>query len=503
MASSSSSSSSIDVYAVAEPDAPNTLGGIAGLGEAPHPSVLGHMVKSLMPGQDLTRVTIPPFFLEPRSLLERMADLMMHPGLLPGLGAVADPLGRMACVLRWFLSGWHYSTPGVQKPFNPIAGETFACYWQLPDGSRTQFIAEQVSHRPPLSAIYVENRPHNISISSHVWTKSQFQAPQTTKSMMDGLVVLTLTDIGEEYHMTLPTFYAHNLIVGTMRMEIGDSCSIACAKTGLRADIDFLQMTMFSSKNHKGFEARVSRFTPPPDTSAAAAAAGGSAAAKASKASSAPGEVLCTFEGVWDGVVKQVSGPSVAPLMAGCGAFAKGLDTSAGAPFLDISKLVIEPKFVLPIALQGPWESRRLWQFPTRELLVRPEVQWALVDKEKLQLEEEQRLLPCHHKDGADWETKLFHAKPGGVMDPACGKVRDPFFLFDEALLTKFAGADSAEGAKELAERNFLLKSRELPDPRGGLRGVGAVESFTDAIKTINLSQRRVADRLATQEPNA
>ncbi len=39
-------------------------------------------VKSLMPGQDLTRVTIPAFFLEPRSLLERMADTMMHPDLL-------------------------------------------------------------------------------------------------------------------------------------------------------------------------------------------------------------------------------------------------------------------------------------------------------------------------------------------------------------------------------------------------------------------------------------
>jgi hypothetical protein len=29
-----------------------------------------------MPGQDLTRVTIPSFFLEPRSLLERLADTL-------------------------------------------------------------------------------------------------------------------------------------------------------------------------------------------------------------------------------------------------------------------------------------------------------------------------------------------------------------------------------------------------------------------------------------------
>jgi oxysterol-binding protein-related protein 8 len=54
-----------------------------------------------MPGQDLTRVTIPAFFLEPRSLLERMADTMMHPELLIGVSALADPLDRMRAVLRW------------------------------------------------------------------------------------------------------------------------------------------------------------------------------------------------------------------------------------------------------------------------------------------------------------------------------------------------------------------------------------------------------------------
>ena len=67
-------------------------------------------VSSLMPGQDLTRVTIPTFFLEPRSLLERMADMLMHPELLLEAAAQADPVERMKGMVKWYLSGFHYKT---------------------------------------------------------------------------------------------------------------------------------------------------------------------------------------------------------------------------------------------------------------------------------------------------------------------------------------------------------------------------------------------------------
>lgn len=63
-----------------------------------------------MPGQDLTRVTIPAFFLEPRSLLERMADTLMHPDLLLAAVKEDDPVERMKGLVKWFLSGFHYKT---------------------------------------------------------------------------------------------------------------------------------------------------------------------------------------------------------------------------------------------------------------------------------------------------------------------------------------------------------------------------------------------------------
>jgi hypothetical protein len=86
---------------------------------------------------------------------------------------------------------------GVKKPYNPIIGETFACYWKHADGSRSQYFAEQVLHRPPVSAIYFENRQNNVVATAHVWTKSQFSAPQTVKSILEGACYLNFLEHGE------------------------------------------------------------------------------------------------------------------------------------------------------------------------------------------------------------------------------------------------------------------------------------------------------------------
>jgi hypothetical protein len=172
---------------------------------------------------------------------------MMHPSLLLGVSALDSPVERMLRVTRWYLSGWHYKTVGVKKPFNPIVGETFAAAWGHDDGSRTQYFAEQVAHRPPISAIYFENSVHHVQCSAHVWTKGQFQAPQTTKSILDGACVLSISNLGEEYWITFPTFYAHNLLLGKLRMEVGDAARIVCSKTGLSATLNFNQIGMFTS----------------------------------------------------------------------------------------------------------------------------------------------------------------------------------------------------------------------------------------------------------------
>ena len=95
----------------------------------------------------------------------------------------------------------------AKKPYNPILGETFRCHWKadepivqgVTDGSVTKsstsqteedlsndgplpwceaddlvFVAEQVSHHPPISAFYAEHVKKRISVNAHIYTKSSF-----------------------------------------------------------------------------------------------------------------------------------------------------------------------------------------------------------------------------------------------------------------------------------------------------------------------------------------
>ena len=73
-----------------------------------------------------------------------------------------------------------FSDQGLKKPYNPILGETFRCYWKHPkSNSRTFYIAEQISHHPPVSAFYVTNRQDGFCISGCILAKSKFYGKDT------------------------------------------------------------------------------------------------------------------------------------------------------------------------------------------------------------------------------------------------------------------------------------------------------------------------------------
>jgi len=85
-----------------------------------------------------------------------------------------DAYLRMQSVLRWYLSGFYKKPKGLKKPYNPILGETYRCCWEHGNGSRTFYLAEQVSHHPPISAFYVSNKKDGYVISSAILAKSKF-----------------------------------------------------------------------------------------------------------------------------------------------------------------------------------------------------------------------------------------------------------------------------------------------------------------------------------------
>lgn len=154
-------------------------------------------------------MVLPTFILEKRSLLEMYADFMSHPDLFIAITNGTTPEERMIRFVEYYLTSFHEGRKGAiaKKPYNPIIGETFHCSWRMPksevaadagsnlpahppseqvtlskdlegqtesDYYTVKFVAEQVSHHPPVSGFYAECVERKMCVNAHVWTKSKF-----------------------------------------------------------------------------------------------------------------------------------------------------------------------------------------------------------------------------------------------------------------------------------------------------------------------------------------
>lgn len=149
-----------------------------------------------------------------------------------------DAFARMKTVVKWYLSSFYKKPKGLKKPYNPILGETFRCYWQHPNGSRTYYIAEQVSHHPPVSAFYVTNREDGFSITCSILAKSKFYG-NSTSAVLEGAATMTLLPRGECYTAGTPYAHCKGILMGTLSMELGGKINIECENTGYRTELEF------------------------------------------------------------------------------------------------------------------------------------------------------------------------------------------------------------------------------------------------------------------------
>ncbi|KAF9679927.1 hypothetical protein SADUNF_Sadunf06G0066600 [Salix dunnii] len=116
-------------------------------------------------GSDVTSVvTLPVLIFEPMSMLQRMAELMEYSHLLDLADECEDPYMRLVYSASFFISVY-YAFQRTWKPFNPILGETF----ELTNHGGLTFIAEQVSHHPPISAGHAENEHFTYDITSKIF----------------------------------------------------------------------------------------------------------------------------------------------------------------------------------------------------------------------------------------------------------------------------------------------------------------------------------------------
>ncbi|XP_059545618.1 oxysterol-binding protein-related protein 9 isoform X8 [Myotis daubentonii] len=314
-----------------------------------HKSVIMHLLSQVRLGMDLTKVVLPTFILERRSLLEMYADFFAHPDLFVSISDQKDARDRMVQVVKWYLSAFHAGRRGsvAKKPYNPILGEIFQCHWTLPNDTEENtelvsegpvpgvsknsvtFVAEQVSHHPPSC--------------------------------------VSCLDHDEHYILTFPNGYGRSILTVPW-VELGGECNINCSKTGYSANIVFHTKPFYGGKKHR-ITAEI--FSPNDKKS------------------------FCSIEGEWNGVM-----------------YAK-YATGENAVFIDTKKLPIIKKKVRKLEDQNEYESRCLWKDVTFNLKIRDidaatEAKHRLEERQRAEARErkekeiqwETRLF---HEDGECW----------------------------------------------------------------------------------------------------
>ncbi|KAF3827070.1 hypothetical protein GH733_002556, partial [Mirounga leonina] len=423
----------------------------------------------------MIRVVLPTFILEKRSLLEMYADFMAHPDLLLAVTAGATPEERVICFVEYYLTAFHEGRKGAlaKKPYNPIIGETFHCSWEVPKDSvkpkrtaphspaghehpmaedpsksyKLRFVAEQVSHHPPISCFYCECKEKRLCVNTHVWTKSKFMGMSVGVSMI-GEGVLKLLEHGEEYVFTLPSAYARSILTIPW-VELGGKVSISCAKTGYSATVIFHTKPFYGGKVHR-VTAEVKHN--PTNT------------------------IVCKAHGEWNGTLEFTY-------------------NSGETRVIDTTTLPVYPKKIRPLEKQGPMESRNLWQEVTRYLRL------GNIDaatEQKRRLEEKQRVEERKRENlHTPWQPKYFIQEV--TLPPAFGDLSQARGAW-VCLANAAVWMDEDGGREVLGSNKLAVKHLEWTKGDGHARK-GQHESWvlsTSAVTRESDTGRVIATRLPT-----
>ncbi|XP_015483746.1 oxysterol-binding protein-related protein 8 isoform X2 [Parus major] len=332
-------------------------------------SLIWTLLKQVRPGMDLSKVVLPTFILEPRSFLDKLSDYYYHADFLSEAALEENAYNRMKKVVKWYLSGFYKKPKGLKKPYNPILGEFFRCMWIHPrTNSKTFYIAEQVSHHPPVSAFYVSNRKDGFCLSGSILAKSKFYG-NSLSAILDGEGRLTFLNRGEDYVMTMPYAHCKGILYGTMTLELGGIVNITCEKTGYSATIEFkLKPFLGNNDSVNQISGRI----------------------KLGK------EVLAFLEGHWDSEVI-ISDKKT------------GVSETFWNPTSDMKQRRLH-RYTVKFEEQDDFESEKLWQQVTKAINNKDQTE---ATQEKYILEEAQRKSAKERKlKGEEWTCKLFDQDP-------------------------------------------------------------------------------------------
>uniref|UniRef100_A0A4W6DLC6 Oxysterol-binding protein n=1 Tax=Lates calcarifer TaxID=8187 RepID=A0A4W6DLC6_LATCA len=194
-------------------------------------------------GKDLSKVAMPVHLNEPLNTLQRLCEELEYSELLDRAANTQDPFERMVYIATFVVSGYassYYRTGG--KPFNPVLGETYEC--ERPDKG-FRFVAEQVSHHPPISACHAESKNfvfwQDVRCKNKFWGKSMEIVPV-------GTTHVTLPESGDHYEWNKVTSCIHNILSGQRWIEHYGEISIRNSSSDIcQCKITFIKAKYWNS----------------------------------------------------------------------------------------------------------------------------------------------------------------------------------------------------------------------------------------------------------------
>ncbi|CAN8069426.1 unnamed protein product [Agarophyton chilense] len=171
--------------------------------------------------KDITRMTIPVHFNEPLSFLQRLAEDVEYHSLLDVAAhpRYARTPHRAALVAAFVISQYSSTSARTSKPFNPLLGETFELV--LPQRGLV-LVAEQVSHHPPVSALFTKGNGWTYHTAHRVRNKFLVNAME---AWPEGAVHICFDD-GDHFVYEKPHTFVNNLFFGNMWIDSAGAVTI-------------------------------------------------------------------------------------------------------------------------------------------------------------------------------------------------------------------------------------------------------------------------------------
>ena len=313
---------------------------------------------------DLSAITAPPFLLSSTSMTEFPTHWAEQTQLFTAPAAEEDPTERALAVLKWYICSLkqQYGTRDrrKKKPLNPFLGELFLGHFQ-DDTGRTELVAEQVSHHPPVTAYHIWNEEKGVHLHGYNAQKTFFSG--TIRIHKIGFVLLHLDKYDEDYLITLPKVRLEGLFPPPPYPELEGKTYIQ-SSNGYISEIDYSGKGWLSGRKNT-FVARLYQ-------------------------TGAPNSPLRVMEGQWQNGSFEI----------------KHMPSKKSVETLSTEDYPLTPLVVAPVEEQDPLESRRAW-YKVAQAIEKGDMH--TVGKEKTKIEEEQRAMRKTEKiEGTDWPTRYF-----------------------------------------------------------------------------------------------